>query len=128
LCLNSESRTGHYVHMQGLGYSTLHMVSPCHPPFESDTEICYIIHKENVFFVNCSKSSRTLKTSGEIDRLCFPFIDLYAPVFTPRITCSEAALQFAVFTIFVFLCRVDIDIVREQNKMSSRCRGAIIYI
>jgi hypothetical protein len=57
--------------------------------------------------------SRVSKSSAEIYRLGFPFIDLYVPAFTPRIHCSEAALQFAEHTMFVFLCRVNRVIVRE---------------
>jgi hypothetical protein len=63
-------------------------------------------------------------SSGETDRLRFPFIDLYVSALTPRIHCSESALQFAENMTFEFLSRVNKCIVREQSKMSSRCRGA----
>jgi hypothetical protein len=43
------------------------------------------------------------ESSGDIDRLAFPFVDLYVPALSPRIHCSEAALQFAENTTFVFL-------------------------
>jgi hypothetical protein len=56
-----------------------------------------------------------------------PFIDLYVPALTPRRHCSEAALQLAENTTFTFLCRVNIGIVREQGKTSSRCREDIIF-
>jgi hypothetical protein len=45
----------------------------------------------------------------------FLFIDLYVPVFTPRIHCSEALLQFAENMRFMFLCRVNSCIVHEQS-------------
>jgi hypothetical protein len=38
---------------------------------------------------------------------------------TPRIHCSESALQFPDNTTFMFLCHVNTGIVREQSKMSS---------
>jgi hypothetical protein len=76
---------------------------------------------------SCNTSSGT-RSSGEIDLPSFPYIDIYVPARTPRIHCSEAALQFAEDTMFVFLCRVNTDVGREQGKMSFRCRGGIIYI
>jgi hypothetical protein len=66
------------------------------------------------------------KSSGEIDLQIFPFIDLYVPALTPRIHCSEAALQFSENTTFMFFWCVNTGTVREQIKMSSRCRGGII--
>jgi hypothetical protein len=77
---------------------------------------------------SCNTASGTLKSSGEISRLRFPFSELRTSVLTPRIHCSEAALQFAENTTFLFLCRVNTGIGREQSKMSSRCRGGIICI
>jgi hypothetical protein len=67
-------------------------------------------------------------SSGEIDRLSFPFIDLYVPGLTPRIHCSESALQLAENTTFVFLCHVNTGIVPEYSNKSYRCDAGIIYI
>jgi hypothetical protein len=53
--------------------------------------------------IRCSASSGALKSSGEIDYLSFPFINLYVPSLTPWLHWSEAALQFAENTTFVFL-------------------------
>jgi hypothetical protein len=68
------------------------------------------------------------KCSGEIDRMSFPFIDLYIPAPTLRIHSSEFALQFAEDTTFVLPCRVNTGIVREQSKMSSGAAGHHLYI
>jgi hypothetical protein len=76
---------------------------------------------------SCSTFSGNLKSSGDMIRLSFPFINPHVPALTPRIPCSEASLQFAENATFVFLWRVNTGIVREQNKLSSRCRGGIIY-
>jgi hypothetical protein len=68
------------------------------------------------------------KSSGETVRLSFPFADLLVPEDTPRLHCSEAALQFAENMTFMFLWRVYTGNVREQSKMSSRCRrSSFIY-
>jgi hypothetical protein len=65
--------------------------------------------------------------SGGINRLSFLFIDLYVPVFIPRIHCSEASFHFAQNMTLTFLCCVNTGIVQEQSKMSSRCCKGIIY-
>jgi hypothetical protein len=67
--------------------------------------------------------SWTLPCSGEIDRPSFPFIDLYVPAPTPRLLCSEAALQFAENTTFMFLCRVNTGIVPKQGDEFQVPRG-----
>jgi hypothetical protein len=73
---------------------------------------------------SCSTSSGTL-SSGETDRLSFPFFDLYVP----RIHCNESPLQFAKNTMFMLLYRVNRGIVSEQSNMSSACGGAsLIYM
>jgi hypothetical protein len=73
-------------------------------------------------------TSGTLKASGEIYRLSFPFVDLYVPALIPRLQRSEAELQFADNTTFMVLGHVNTGIVSEQSKMSSRCGGGIVYI
>jgi hypothetical protein len=74
-------------------------------------------------------SSQTLKCSGEIDRLSFPFIDLYVPPLTPRLRCSEAALQFAEHTTFMFLCRVNTGNFTEKKENEFQVpRGYHSYI
>jgi hypothetical protein len=58
----------------------------------------------------------------------FPFTDLHVPVLTSRLHCSEAALQFAENTTFMFLRRVNVGtfITVEVSKTSFRCRGSIV--
>jgi hypothetical protein len=67
-------------------------------------------------------------SSGEIDRLSFPFINLYVAMLTPQIHCGETVLQLAENMAFMFLWRVNIGIAHEQSKMSSRCRRGTVYI
>jgi hypothetical protein len=74
------------------------MVSPRHSPSESDTRLSYGIYKETVFW---------RLTYREIDHTSFPFNDFYIPGLTPRIHCSEAALQFVENTTFTFLYHVN---------------------
>jgi hypothetical protein len=62
----------------------------------------------------------------EKHRLSFPFIDLYVPVLTPWIHWSEATLQFAENTMFMFVCCVNMCIIHKQSKMSSRCHHLYI--
>jgi hypothetical protein len=57
-----------------------------------------------------------LKSSEEMDRPSFPFTELYVPALTPRIHCSETALQLAGNTMIVFLCRVNTGIAGEQSN------------
>jgi hypothetical protein len=72
--------------------------------------------------------SGTLKSSGEIDRTTFLFIDLYVPALTSRIHCSESALQFAETMPFLFLCRVNTGIVRKQQDGFQVSRGLHLHI
>jgi hypothetical protein len=65
------------------------MVSACHPPVETDTEVTLFTKGISRPFT-CSTSSGTLESSADIDRLCFPFIDLYAPSPTPWFHSSES--------------------------------------
>jgi hypothetical protein len=102
---------------QGLAYIPFDMVSPCHPPAEGDAKVRLVVVRH-----------QGLLSAGEIGRMSFLFIDLIVPALTPRIYCSESALQFAENTTFVFLYHVNTDIVREQSKVSSSCRRGIIYI
>jgi hypothetical protein len=63
---------------------------------------------------SCSVLSETLKSSGEKDHLSFDYIDLYVPAFTAdslQIHCSEAALQFADNTMFMFLCHLNTGVI-----------------
>jgi hypothetical protein len=62
---------------------------------------------------------RDCKSSKEIESLTSPSIDLYVREFTPRLHCSEVALQLAENTI-MFLVRVNTGVVGEQGKMSFR--------
>jgi hypothetical protein len=77
--------------------SPFNMVSPCHPPVESDTKIHYIIYERNVSSVKCSTSS-VIVFSGEMDDLSFPFIDLLC--FGTHIMNS---LQFAENMMLLFV-------------------------
>jgi hypothetical protein len=102
------------VRAQDLGYSPFDMVSQCHHPVKSDSKMCYSICKGNVSS-GCSILLGTLESSGEIDCLTFPFIDLYVPAFTSRIHCSESVLQFAENKTFIFLYRINTGIIRKQQ-------------
>jgi hypothetical protein len=89
--------------VQGLGYSPFDLESACHPPIEGDTEIPRIVSNGMSRSHSCSTSSGTHKSSGEIGRLSFFFINCYVPVLTLRLHCSEAALQFGENRTFMFL-------------------------
>jgi hypothetical protein len=69
--------------------------SPCYPPVEGVTKTRYVIYKVDIPSVCCSTSSGASTSSGEIDRLSFPFNDLYVPALIPRLYCSETPLQSA---------------------------------
>jgi hypothetical protein len=77
---------------------------------------------------SCSTSSGTIILLEKLIIWVFPSLIFMFQHLTPRIHCSEATLQFAENTTFVFLCRVNISIIREKSKMNSRCHGGIIYI
>jgi hypothetical protein len=111
-----------------LGYSLFSMVSTYHPLVECGIKISYFIYKGNVSSVQLQHVIGDSKSSGEIDRLRFHFIDFQVPALTPRILYSESALQFAENATFVFLLRVNIGIIREKSQMNSRCRRVIIYV
>jgi hypothetical protein len=92
------------------------MVSPCHHTVEGFTKIRYIIYKGNISSIY----------------LCFVLnfllIHLYVPALTPRIHCSESALQFAENMVFAFLCRERRGIICEESKMTSRAaRASFMY-
>jgi hypothetical protein len=55
-----EQRTGPYIHVQGLGYSPFDMVSPHHPPDESDTKYVTVFAKGMSRLLRCCMSSGTL--------------------------------------------------------------------
>jgi hypothetical protein len=92
---NRESTVNPYVRAQGLGYIPFDVVSTCHPPVEGDTYTVTIFTKGICRHFGGSASSWTLKSSAGICSPRFPFINLYDPVLTPRLHCSETALQFA---------------------------------
>jgi hypothetical protein len=58
----------------------------------------------------------------------FTFVDPYVPARTPLLHCSKVALQFAENKAFIFLCRVNTGIFREQSKINSNWRGDISYV
>jgi hypothetical protein len=74
----------------------------------------------------------TLFTKGlpsrEIDHMNFLLNDLYILALTPRIHCSEAALQFVENTTFTFLCSVNTDNMSEKSARTSRRRVGVIYM
>jgi hypothetical protein len=72
--------------------------------------------------------SQGLKSSGETDHLGFPFNDLDVPARTLPIHFHESSLQFAENMTLVFLCCVNIGIIHEQSKMSSRCLWGIVCV
>jgi hypothetical protein len=74
---------------------------------------------------SCSTSSETLKSSVEIDRLSFPFIELYVPALTPRIDCSEAAFQLQ---LRVSLSRKYTYHPRTEQDVFQVLRGNHLYI
>jgi hypothetical protein len=65
-------------------------------------------------------------SSGEVDRLSLPYIDVYIRALTPWAHSSEATLQFVDNATVMFLCRVytDTGVVREQSKVSPGAAGA----
>jgi hypothetical protein len=72
-----------YVHVQGLGCSTLNMGSSCHLPIADDRGIFYIVNKGYVPSISLKFSLRRCIPSGVLDSLLiFPFIDLYMPAST----------------------------------------------
>jgi hypothetical protein len=94
--------------------------------WQQDTLRC--LQRECLFCLAVVHCQGLFKTSGEIDHLSFSFIDLYVPVLTSQIHCSESLLQFAENMTFVFLCRVNTGIIHEQSKMSNKFWGGIIYV
>jgi hypothetical protein len=63
-----------------------------------------------------------------MDRLNIPFINFYFLSLTQRLDCSEAALQLAENTTYIFLYRGNTGVIREQGKMSFRSREHRLYI
>jgi hypothetical protein len=57
-----------------------------------------------------------------MDRLSIRFINFYVLSLTQRLDCSEAALQLSENTTFMCFCYVNAGLIREQVKMSFRCR------
>jgi hypothetical protein len=102
--------------------------SQCDPPIEGDIKRVHIDYKGDVPSALLQYVLRDIKPSKEINRLGFTFIEIYVPALSPRIHCSEAALQFAENTTFVFLCLVNTGIVSGETKRSCRYHGNIIYV
>lgn len=87
---------------QGHGYVPFDMEFPRHPPVKSETKTRYSIYKGNVSSFYLQYDVRNTNFA-ERDLSTFPLIDHYIPVLTPRVYCSEAALQLAENTTFVFI-------------------------
>jgi hypothetical protein len=113
---------------RGIGNRPFDVESQWDPPIEGDIKRVHIEYKGDVPSALLQYVFRDIMPSKEINCLSFTFIDVYVPTLSPRIHCSEADLQFAENTTFVFLCRVNTGIVSGESRRSCRYHGDIIYV
>jgi hypothetical protein len=76
---------GPYVRAQGIGYNPFDMASSHHPPPVEVTPCDVILFTKGVYRLCSCRTSSGLCSSGEIERLGSPFIDLYVQELTTRL-------------------------------------------
>jgi len=82
---------------KGLGGYRFSVTSPCNFSFKNYTDIFYLFYEGNVRNFN-------LRWASTDPRLGFILIDLYVQVLTPRLYCSEAALQLSEDIAVIMVC------------------------
>jgi hypothetical protein len=80
------------------------VLSPCDSTIKNYTDIFHLSYKGNVPSFQCKMNPDWYTSVREVDGLNLILIDLYVPAFTPRLHCSEAALQLSENTSLLEFC------------------------
>jgi hypothetical protein len=87
---------------QSLDGDRTYVKSPCNSPIKYYIDIIY---KENVPSFHCKMSFGRSTPAGEVDGLSLILVNFYVTTLTPRLYCSDAALELPEnITLFEVCC------------------------